>query len=60
MLELNLTAAVEVLGRTLQRCIVGLGVGRSTFWVAVKELKLSYHNGISWVYIALNMVSPLQ
>ena len=29
------------------------------FWVAVKELKLSYHNGYIYIYIANNRVSPI-
>ena len=28
-------------------------------WVAVKELKLSYHNGYIYIYIVNNRVSPI-
>ena len=31
----------------------------SVFWVAVKELKLSYHNGCIYIYIVNSRVSPV-
>ena len=29
------------------------------YWVAVKELKLSYHNGHIYIYVVNHRVSPM-
>ena len=34
-------------------------VRNPNFWVAVKELKLSYHNGVNIYIMVSNMVSPM-
>ena len=39
-----------------QRCLSRGNAGRKC-WVAVKEIKLSYHNG--YIYIVNNRISPI-